>query len=265
MITDLIVKNFKSIGENGVKVELKPLTILLGPNGSGKSSILEAIGILSQSAEKMDFQTNGNLVRIPRASNIFYKGSSENWLTFEIHIKATDAEMNKLITISKNELSNDIQEVLYKRDIEYKLSYKWKTNEFNQSVMIGNHEIAKAELIKVGESGLATKLEFPNKTSSSPWVGANQILNEQVFRDHPKEIEESTVFSDIAMEIVRIMKARLLNQVFLISAIRGQTEFEEKIVGDIDTKLLKVLGVGGFGTKTLDRQSFTQNNLIFRQ
>lgn len=265
MITDLIVKNFKSIGEDGVKVELKPLTIFLGPNGSGKSSILEAIGILSQSAEKMNFQTNGNLVRIPSASDIFYKITSENWLTFEIHTKATNAEINKLITISKNELSNDLQEALYKGDIQYKLSYKWKTNEFNQTVMIGNQEIAKADLIKVSESGSVSKLEFPNKISSSPWVGANQILNEQVFRDQKKEIEESSLFSDIAMEIVRIMKARLLNQVFLISAIRGQTEFEEKIIGDIDAKSLKVLGVGTYGRYLIPVLSLIYSNREYEQ
>jgi len=350
MITDLTIKNFKSIGEDGVKIELKPLTIFLGPNGSGKSSILEAIGILSQSAEKTNFQTNGNLVRIPLASDIFYKRSSDNWLTFEINIKATDAEINKLITISKNELSNDIQEALYKRDIKYKLSYKWKTNEFNQTIIIGNQEIAKAELIKVGEGYSASKLEFPDRTSSSPWVGANQILNEQVFRDQEKKneerylfswdeipgndsiqlidflnqkfgidwvktakiekidndkiikvytkknhillklnnnktklnleiddvktdaliaktendklniYEEGNIFSDIAMEIVRLLKTRLLNQVFLISAIRGQTEFEEKIIGDIDTKSLKVSGVGTYGRYLIPVLSLIYSN-----
>lgn len=43
MITNLTIKNFKSIGENGIQIELKPLTIFLGPNGSGKSSILEVL------------------------------------------------------------------------------------------------------------------------------------------------------------------------------------------------------------------------------
>ena len=42
MLSRVIIKNFKSIGEKGVDLELKPLTILVGPNGGGKSSILEA-------------------------------------------------------------------------------------------------------------------------------------------------------------------------------------------------------------------------------
>jgi hypothetical protein len=43
MLSHVAIKNFKSIGEPGVELELKPLTILVGPNGSGKSSILESM------------------------------------------------------------------------------------------------------------------------------------------------------------------------------------------------------------------------------
>jgi len=45
MISRVSIKNFKSIGEPGVDLELKPLTLLVGPNGGGKSSILEAIAV----------------------------------------------------------------------------------------------------------------------------------------------------------------------------------------------------------------------------
>ena len=50
MISRVAIKNFKSIGEPGVDLELKPLTLLVGPNGGGKSSILEAIAVASQNA-----------------------------------------------------------------------------------------------------------------------------------------------------------------------------------------------------------------------
>lgn len=43
MLTRVQIQNFKSIGEPGVDLELKPLTLLVGPNGGGKSSILEAL------------------------------------------------------------------------------------------------------------------------------------------------------------------------------------------------------------------------------
>ena len=48
MLSRVKIQNFKSIGEPGVDLELKPLTFLVGPNGGGKSSILDAITLLSQ-------------------------------------------------------------------------------------------------------------------------------------------------------------------------------------------------------------------------
>ena len=51
MLSRVKIQNFKSIGEPGVDLELKPLTFLVGPNGGGKSSILEAIGVTVQRAD----------------------------------------------------------------------------------------------------------------------------------------------------------------------------------------------------------------------
>ena len=48
MLSRVTIQNFKSIGEPGVDLELKPLTFLVGPNGGGKSSILDAITLVSQ-------------------------------------------------------------------------------------------------------------------------------------------------------------------------------------------------------------------------
>ncbi|TRZ91361.1 MAG: hypothetical protein D4R88_02045 [Methanosarcinales archaeon] len=263
MINELIVKNFKSIGEDGIRVELKPLTIFLGPNGSGKSSILEAIGILSQSTEATNFQTVGNLVKIPQISNVFYKRSSENWLTFEVHIKANDTEINKLIEIFNNKASDDIQTATRKGDITYTLSYKWGTNEFNQSVMIGNNKIAKAKLIKVSEGSLNWKLEFPDKTSTIPMYGADKILKEEVFKD--ARPEERNIFSDIAIEIVKIMKSRLLNRVFLLSAVRGNTKFEAKDYNTLFQESLKILGVGSSGQYLIPVLSLIYSNREYEQ
>lgn len=48
MLTRLAIKNFKSIGDPGIDLELKPLTLLVGPNGAGKSSVLEALALLAE-------------------------------------------------------------------------------------------------------------------------------------------------------------------------------------------------------------------------
>ncbi len=260
MINDLIVKNFKSIGEDGIQVELKPLTIFLGPNGSGKSSILEALGILSQSTEATNFQTIGNLVKIPLTSDVFYKRSPENWLTFEIKIRATDAEIYKLIKLSNNKLTDNIQIALQKGVLGYKLSHKWKSNEFSQSILIGDDEIVKTEYININENSWATQLIFSNSNKIFiPAHSANVILTERAFTPS-EQIEESRPFSDIAVEIAKIMKSRLLNKVFLISAVRGTTEFQAKVDNSLILKSLKIYGVGTSGQLLIPVLSLIYSN-----
>ncbi|NJM12239.1 MAG: DUF3696 domain-containing protein [Synechococcaceae cyanobacterium SM1_2_3] len=43
MITAFTVQNFKAIGDEPVRIELKPITLLFGANSAGKSSILHAL------------------------------------------------------------------------------------------------------------------------------------------------------------------------------------------------------------------------------
>ena len=64
MIGRVSIKNFKSIGDPGVDLELKPLTLLVGPNGAGKSSILEAIAVASQR------NVSGKLVAFPSSDTV---------------------------------------------------------------------------------------------------------------------------------------------------------------------------------------------------
>lgn len=72
MLSRAIIKNFKSIGEPGVDLELKPLTLLVGPNGSGKSSILEAIAVASQGG------FSGRLVGFPSWESVVPRWNVES-------------------------------------------------------------------------------------------------------------------------------------------------------------------------------------------
>lgn len=219
---------------------------------------------MSQSTEATNFQTAGNLVNIPLIGSVFYKRNPENWLTFEVHTKANETEINKLIEIFNNKVSDDIQTALQTEDIIFILSYKLRTNEFNQSVMIGNHKIAKAELIKVSEGSFNCKLEFPERTSISPVDGANEILKEGVFKDANLP-EHGNIFSDIAVEIIKIIKSRLYNKVFFISAVRGSTEFEAKVDNSLILNSLKILGVGNSGKYLIPVLSLIYSNREYEQ
>ena len=49
MIRRIAIDGYKSL--QGVEVSLEPLTVVIGPNGAGKSNLLDAIGLLSRTAQ----------------------------------------------------------------------------------------------------------------------------------------------------------------------------------------------------------------------
>ncbi|MDP2643500.1 MAG: AAA family ATPase, partial [Desulfobacterales bacterium] len=53
MLTQLIIKNFKSWRDSG-KIRMAPITALFGPNSSGKTSLLQLLLMLKQTAESPD-------------------------------------------------------------------------------------------------------------------------------------------------------------------------------------------------------------------
>ncbi len=65
MNTKVTIKNFRVFDENGVTIDLKPLTILTGCNSSGKSSIVKGISLLSQFVQNIiDAKNDGRPIRL---------------------------------------------------------------------------------------------------------------------------------------------------------------------------------------------------------
>lgn len=67
MNTTLTIKNFRVFDENGVDVQISPLTILTGCNSSGKSSIVKSIMLLDSFLKqaKRDHD-NGERIRLEK-------------------------------------------------------------------------------------------------------------------------------------------------------------------------------------------------------
>ncbi len=99
MLSRVRIQNFKSIGEPGVDLELKPLTFLVGPNGGGKSSILEAIGATAKR------HSGGQLIDYDKLEAFIHRGNGLE-ATIELYFKergTTGAFLGGRITLpSKN-------------------------------------------------------------------------------------------------------------------------------------------------------------------
>ena len=65
MNTKVTIKNFRVFDENGVTIDVKPLTILTGCNSSGKSSIVKGISLLSQFVQNIiEAKNDGRPIRL---------------------------------------------------------------------------------------------------------------------------------------------------------------------------------------------------------
>lgn len=84
MITQIDIKNFKSIKE--ASVELKKLNLLMGLNGMGKSSFLQVILLLMQSdkLEERVIDLNGILAEIGQGKDALYQFALDDHIEFGI-------------------------------------------------------------------------------------------------------------------------------------------------------------------------------------
>ena len=102
MNTKYTIKNFRVFDEDGVSIELKPLTILTGCNSSGKSSIVKSLLLLCDyfSSLKQDKENGKKVVltaheldftkkphnRLGKFSKVVNTKAKEKNVTFEIKV-----------------------------------------------------------------------------------------------------------------------------------------------------------------------------------
>lgn len=228
MITKLAVKNFKSIGEDGVSIELKPFTILVGPNGSGKSNILEALRLLGQSLGHDGFQYKGPLVSYPNLESILHKNASDRWITIEAHLKPQKPAADRLEPLTA-QIREKLNIRLNLKDFGYRYSYKPKTNEVRQSVLSGSKVVA--EVARLERDGKArTTYQSPTilaEANTVPSGNPRQILGPAVFEQADKVVEDAMPLTNMAMEMVKLLTSALRDKIFPLSAARGTISYED--------------------------------------
>ena len=52
VLREIAAKNLLSFGPEGLRLELKPLNVLIGANGSGKSNLFEVLGLLTGCSDR---------------------------------------------------------------------------------------------------------------------------------------------------------------------------------------------------------------------
>lgn len=127
MNTKLTIKNFRVFDENGISIDIKPLTILTGCNSSGKSSIVKAAFLLDSfmnqvnnaiekgeniqlSKYKLDFTKYPNNL-LGRFDKVIPDSSSSHEVTlgYTIHscLVSKDVDVEFVFAVDKNDVLNN--------------------------------------------------------------------------------------------------------------------------------------------------------------
>ena len=204
MITKLALKNFKSISESGIEIDLKPLTVLMGPNASGKSSILEAIGIFVQSIDR-ELTSKGDLVVYRDFTDVIHKRETNRWLTIEIGVD----------------------------NIGYRYSFKKLNEEARQSVKVGDEEIVRVTNEFFEGMGRTYRFEYPPELAFKPCgYSSESILEKRIFKATGRVTDDLSPTLNQAQEITTTIRSLLEGKVVFISSVRGVVP-EEITTGDI--------------------------------
>ena len=124
MNTKFTIKNFRVFDEQGVSVNIKPITVLTGCNSSGKSSIVKSMVLLNTyinsliedfkaykrvdlNKHKLDFSQD-TTYNLGNFSRVIHKGSEDNTITFEYTIHPLILGEDIIISLEFESDKNDV-------------------------------------------------------------------------------------------------------------------------------------------------------------
>ena len=132
MITGIRIKNFKGLKD--IKIEAKPLTVLMGLNGMGKSTVIQSILLLRQSRDlhRGNISLTDYLTEIGKGKDAMYQYSADDYILFSY---AFSEQASLDWNIKYNPESNNLE-----------CSEKYDLNTIqNYSILNTNFQYLKAE------------------------------------------------------------------------------------------------------------------------
>ena len=218
MLTNLYVANFKSIGDKGIDLHPKTLTVLTGPNGAGKSSVLEALCLLSQTigypSPRIDA---GEYVRYSSPQSFLHNG-----------------DLSRPFQISLTLDESRTQGSGYSPGFFY--GYRYSPNEVTQRILFGGEEVVT---LTMGTSNPAYTVKDKSVEQALPSVDARILMHLNTFdpsyRNYPPSSNDVELFK-VAQKTQSEITSFLTEKFFFISAFRGASKFFLEAQSGIDPR-----------------------------
>lgn len=203
-----MVSNFRSIGEPGVNLELKPLTLLFGPQGAGKSNILEAFWRLAKlHEERAGSYTTPDIHRLVKRNDDIHKGDLRRILRIGICVTVNDNKVGEWV-------------------IEFRRGDEEIKRITSQEVILDNKTIMKIGVIPTNHHSYKPLILFPEGYEDQPLNYYPSELRPDVFTivkpDIPQKLKVlSETAQRITYTIVRTLTGRHVTKVGFLRSLRG--------------------------------------------
>ncbi len=256
MFTGLGIRNFKSIGDRALKLELKPLTILVGPNGGGKSTILEALALLAQNAWATEFLKNqsgfrweGSWVNFAPADLACHRRMVTAPIALNVELEVPEDDIRGAREELETGLSRDPPALLKARDdgflnrgphrIAYETAFSLSGGQIAHALNVNGSRFAEARsenptlvVAGVAGKGISSSLGQPTPRALSSFVGLSSV---------------STAWMPLLRMSADLVHVALSRRVFYLSAERGGDWVSAEPTPDTKGNM----GVGKHGEHTI--------------
>lgn len=241
MLTQIEAKNFKCFSEDGIRLDLAPLTILVGPNGAGKSSILEAIGLLAQSApapgERYGFKWQGPWLDFGNDGRFaFHRADQGNRLRLALVFsdgQAVDAWQRDRGLFQETSFALN--------HFGYAVEHCPRTAEWLHEMTLDGSVVARNDTVRVsrppGGFSHLSRLVYPSQLQHAdvvfgPQVEGASILYPGLFAGLPRQdLDNLTAvriqeFASQLGGLAEYIAGHLRNRVFLVGTERVQRRYD---------------------------------------
>lgn len=238
MIRQIALQNFKAVGEQPLKLDLAPLTLLLGPNGSGKTSVQEAIALLTQSAadpRTSGLILDGPLVRFTSPELVFHNRERTRWLRVGVTV---DTQLAGLDPWWREESQTAGSSVKYEFGTRA-ASADAQFEDWEQRLWLDDRLAVNATelhtVIHRGSADTKSVFEFPTLGWTGPAHDLDRVLSSRMFNIMSggtlAPSAAVTQFARSAAGTVEALAKVLKDRVIALSGTRGAELFVSE-VGD---------------------------------
>lgn len=251
-LTSMTIKNFKGIGEHGVRIDFSPITLLFGPNNAGKSTVIQALHLAQE------------VLCHPQADydNVDTRGKGLDLGTFKDYVHEHDLNRDVCISlemavsglpVSHDDLErqswerwNDVDALLNQIEhigVDFVLRWSWQSNKpelAEYAVSINKRPLTTLRIITSGSEVLAD-IDFFDVSGFLPPEEHTKLLAQaegawdRITKKPEDYGNELLDLKDAAIEALHPFMRPFANMQRLVTHITGSDELGSLAAGELRT------------------------------